>query len=73
MAFTILTIVLDLTLLRRNSPVCLTFTSDQSDSFRNDEDYEFGANLANYNFKDVYGIDTIKNDKNAQLKVETRI
>ena len=24
---------------------------DQSDSFGNNEDYEFGANLANYDFK----------------------
>lgn len=36
---------------------------DQSDSYGNDEDYDFGFNLANYKFKDTNGPDTIKPEK----------
>lgn len=45
---------------------------DQSDSYGNDEEYDFGFNLANYNFKDTNNPATtnpIKVEKVNSLKV----
>lgn len=58
----------------KNHSVLILFYKiiDQSDSYGNDEEYDFGFNLANYNFKDTNNPATtnpIKVEKVNSLKV----